>query len=171
MLVWLSVCSNVQTCIWPTRCHCLSLSLASLKSRLVLPFWYRLTWVVLEKGPLNGCVCSSSNEVLRMVLWWQVCTVCRMVPTCPDVGLVSATMAFSVVDLPAPFGPSRPKISPASTAKLLLTTATFVSAAASPASPPRFSPRHCGRPRRYSLCRFLTTSSADYNTDMHTQRS
>ena len=27
------------------------------KSRLVLPFWYRLTRVVLEKGPLNGCVC------------------------------------------------------------------------------------------------------------------
>jgi len=25
-------------------------SLASVKSRLVLPFWYRLTWVVLEKG-------------------------------------------------------------------------------------------------------------------------
>jgi len=24
---------------------------------LVLPFWYRLTWVVWEKGPLNGCVC------------------------------------------------------------------------------------------------------------------
>jgi len=21
-------------------------------------FWYRLTWVVLEKGPLNGCVCA-----------------------------------------------------------------------------------------------------------------
>jgi len=35
----------------------MSLSLASVKSRLVLPFWYRLTWVVLEKGPLNGCVC------------------------------------------------------------------------------------------------------------------
>jgi len=27
------------------------------KSRLVLPFWYRLNRVVLEKGPLNGCVC------------------------------------------------------------------------------------------------------------------
>jgi len=27
-----------------------SLSLASEKSRLVLPFWYRLTWVVPEKG-------------------------------------------------------------------------------------------------------------------------
>ena len=30
---------------------------SSVKSSLVLPFWYRLTWVVLEKGPLNGCVC------------------------------------------------------------------------------------------------------------------
>jgi len=25
--------------------------------QIVLPFWYRLTWVVPEKGPLNGCVC------------------------------------------------------------------------------------------------------------------
>ena len=33
-----------------THCH-------SVKSRLVLPFWYRLTWVVPDKGPLNGCVC------------------------------------------------------------------------------------------------------------------
>ena len=24
---------------------------------MVLPFWYRLSWVVPEKGPLNGCVC------------------------------------------------------------------------------------------------------------------
>jgi len=29
---------------------------ASVKSRLALPFWYWLTWVVLEKGPLNVCV-------------------------------------------------------------------------------------------------------------------
>ena len=34
-----------------------SLSLASVKSRLVLPFWYRLTQVILEKRPLNGCCC------------------------------------------------------------------------------------------------------------------
>ena len=32
-------------------------SLASVKSRLVLPFWYQLTHVVLDKGPSNGCVC------------------------------------------------------------------------------------------------------------------
>jgi len=32
------------------------LPLASVKSRLVLPFWYRLTRVVPDKGPLNGCM-------------------------------------------------------------------------------------------------------------------
>ena len=57
VLAWLSVWSEVQTCIWPSWCHCHPLSLASVKSRLVLPFWYRLTRVVLDKGPLNGCVC------------------------------------------------------------------------------------------------------------------
>ena len=39
-------------------CHCrpkTPSSLASFKSRLVLPFWYQLTQVVLEKRPLNGC--------------------------------------------------------------------------------------------------------------------
>ena len=57
VLAWLSVWGEVQTCIWPSGCHCHSLSLASVKSRLVLPFWYRLTRAVPDKGPLNGCVC------------------------------------------------------------------------------------------------------------------
>jgi len=73
MLAWLSVWSEVQTCIWPSWCHCHSLSPAFVKSRLVLPFWYRvyhrvyalisemhwylLTRVVPDRGPLNGCVC------------------------------------------------------------------------------------------------------------------
>jgi len=56
-LAWISVWSAVQTCIWPSGFHCHSLSLASVKSRLVLPFWYRLTRVVPDKGQLNGCVC------------------------------------------------------------------------------------------------------------------
>ena len=50
VLAWLSVWSEVQTCIWPSWCHCHSLFLASVKSGLVLPFWYRLTWEVTEKG-------------------------------------------------------------------------------------------------------------------------
>ena len=34
------------------------------KSRLVLPFWYRLTRVVPEKGPLNGCVCVCVETII-----------------------------------------------------------------------------------------------------------
>ena len=61
VLAWLSVWSEVQTCIWPSGCHCHSLSLASVKSSLVLPFWYRPTQVVPDKGPLNGCVCERDS--------------------------------------------------------------------------------------------------------------
>jgi len=51
--IWMGVVTSLQ----PSWCRCHSLFLASVKSRLVLTFWYRLTRVVLEKGPLNGCVC------------------------------------------------------------------------------------------------------------------
>jgi len=38
---------------------------ASVKSRLVLPLWYRLTWVVPDKGLLNVCVCARIGRVAR----------------------------------------------------------------------------------------------------------
>ena len=38
VLAWLSVWSEVQTCVWSGRCHCHSLSLAPVKSRLVFTF-------------------------------------------------------------------------------------------------------------------------------------
>ena len=60
-LAWLSVWNEVETCIWPSWWHCHSLSLASVKSRLVLPFWYRLTRVVPKKWPLNGCMYVCFN--------------------------------------------------------------------------------------------------------------
>jgi len=75
--------SKVQTCIWPSWCHCHSLSPASVKSRLVLPFCYRLTRLVLDKGQLNVCVCfvfdsaadvhdcsHTYSIVLRIILFW-----------------------------------------------------------------------------------------------------
>jgi len=40
----------------PLIVSCLSKSQIGFKARLVLPFWYRLTRVVPDKGPLNGCV-------------------------------------------------------------------------------------------------------------------
>jgi len=63
VLAWLSVWSKVQTCIQSSWCHCYSLSLAPVKSRLVLPFWYRLTWVVPEIRLFNGCVCVSEGSL------------------------------------------------------------------------------------------------------------
>ena len=62
LFVWI----EVWTCIWSSWCHCHSLFLASVKSRLVLPFWYWLTWVVPEKGPLNGCVCVGVRVSYRV---------------------------------------------------------------------------------------------------------
>ena len=59
VLAWLSVWSEVlMTCIimvWlmPLPPHHLCLS----KIQNGLSFWYRLTQVVLEKRPLNDCVC------------------------------------------------------------------------------------------------------------------
>jgi len=47
VLAWFSLWSEMQTCIWPSWCRCHSLSLASVKSRLVLPFWCRLTYRVV----------------------------------------------------------------------------------------------------------------------------
>jgi len=65
VLAWLSVWSEVQTCIWPSWCQCYSLSLASVKSSLVLPRWYQPTRVVPDKGPLNGCVCVCVCACVR----------------------------------------------------------------------------------------------------------
>ena len=85
LLAWLSVWSEVQTYIWPSWCHCHSVSVSLVKSRLVLPFWYQLTRVVLEKGPLNGCVC---------VLWvrWQEG---HPTSTPPPPGLLQVSQRFA----------------------------------------------------------------------------
>ena len=62
------------------------LSLASVKSRLVLPFWYWLTRVVPEKGPLNGCVC-----VCVWLIDWLIATVIMSI-----IGLMYATLSVVV---------------------------------------------------------------------------
>ena len=64
VLAWLSVWSEVQICIWPSWYHCNSLSLASVKSRLVF------TFLVLAHPGSPGkravkrvCVCGSVHYI------------------------------------------------------------------------------------------------------------
>jgi len=73
VLAWFSVWSKVQTCIQSRWCHCQSMSLASVTSKLVLPFLYRLIWVVPEKGPLNECVCHGPSWLVWSEEWCWVC--------------------------------------------------------------------------------------------------
>ena len=66
-------------CIWSSWCHChpqTSTSLTSFKSRLVLPFWYWLAPIVLEKRPLIVCssssfsVCGIIYDLFKGVVCW-----------------------------------------------------------------------------------------------------
>ena len=69
--------------------HLMPLSLALVKSWLALPFWYRLTWVVLEKGPLNGCVCVCA---------WLKTTCCLSVSAAPVATLPPTTVAMPAIE-------------------------------------------------------------------------
>jgi len=68
MVIYLERCADLhmaQLMPLPLAVSC------SVKSRLVLPFWYQLTRVVPEKGPLNGCVCvCANNEAIVDVRLW-----------------------------------------------------------------------------------------------------
>ena len=66
VLVWLSLWSEVQTCMWPSWCLCYSLSLASVKSRLVLPFISAHPGRPGQSASKRVCVCVC---VLRVELW------------------------------------------------------------------------------------------------------
>ena len=82
-----SIWSQVQTCTWPSWCHCHLLSLASVKSRLVLPFWYWLNQVVLDKGPLNGCVCTM-HSIRCGLLFCYWCSMDRLCVCWPQTWTV-----------------------------------------------------------------------------------
>ena len=92
VLAWLSVWSKVQTCIRPSwchcYCHCLDICICYVMYTCVctclycctththttfkgLPFWYRLTRVVPDKGPLNGCVCVYWHWHRSFRTWWS----------------------------------------------------------------------------------------------------
>ena len=127
VLAWLSVWSEVQTCIRPSWCYCHSLSLASVKSTLVLPFWYRLTrvvtvwelipfavpWatrVVPDKGPLYVCVCvcmcacmsvlfisNSTIHTVQQFTAWSVHGSDKVHVLCRELLMVSCNVVDNCV--------------------------------------------------------------------------
>jgi len=64
----------------------LPLTLASVKSRLVLPFWCQLTHIVLDRGPLNGCV-----FVLGVVVFYPIPLLLLLM----DYGLLNLTVKLT----------------------------------------------------------------------------
>ena len=58
---WLSVWSEVQTCIWPSGCHCHSLSLDSVKSRLVFTARCYASAVLAMALCLSVCLSITSR--------------------------------------------------------------------------------------------------------------
>ena len=67
VLMWLSGAKCTWFAYGPADATATPSSFASLKSRMVLRFWYRLTQVVLEKRPLNECYCCCYQSVLCCV--------------------------------------------------------------------------------------------------------
>ena len=84
VLAWLSVWSEVYTCIPPSWCHCHSLSLASVKSRLVFAFLVPAHPGSPGKRSVKRvcvcvCVCVGLNSVLlRASHWMLTCVYLRM---------------------------------------------------------------------------------------------
>ena len=83
----------------PSWCHCHSLSLALVKSRLVLPFWYRLTWVVQEKGPLNTCSSyySTDSALTLLVGRQEGHPACKKQAGCPFCCPTNSIKALNVI--------------------------------------------------------------------------
>ena len=82
VLAWVSVYGEVQMCTWSSWCHCHPLFLASVKSRLVLPFWYRLTQVSPDTGPFNWCCCcvvAKPGAVWGNFIKYVASIQCRLV--------------------------------------------------------------------------------------------
>ena len=56
MVIYLERVADLHTCMFQLMLLPLTGSCFS-ESQIGFTFWYRLTWVVPEKRPLNGCVC------------------------------------------------------------------------------------------------------------------
>ena len=91
VLAWLSVWSEQGADMHMAQLMPLPVTVSWFsKIQLVLHFWYQLTRVVLDKGPLNGCVCvcvcvqlSTYTENMALpVTTRHCCSNWSISPTC-----------------------------------------------------------------------------------------
>ena len=107
MLAWSSVYSEVQTCIWPSWCHChpkTPPSLASFKSRLVLPFWYRHTRSVSHMTHVDHAILVTTDCVIMLRVLCDLKTFLGhggwLYPGCPwkeGVVVVAAAIIAAII--------------------------------------------------------------------------
>ena len=89
--------------IWSSWCHChpkTPTSLASFKSTLVLPSWYRLTQVILEKRPKNRC------STVVVVVHFIASRNFKAKSTANRHLLTTAVESIAVAALPVPHRPA-----------------------------------------------------------------
>ena len=89
-----------------TATHCLL-----LKNPDCWPFWYRLTWVVPEKGPLNGLDCVRVIYCYLFSYWfWLYCmsVLSQQVGCCHALWMLSET--YSVMHYAGVWGCCRPTV-------------------------------------------------------------
>ena len=98
VLAWLSVWSEEQTCIWPSWCHCHSLSLASVKSWLVIAFLVPAypgspRKRVVKRVCVCVCVCYYFALLVSYLLWLLSCVTSQSSKKLPK--LVTLDLCWS----------------------------------------------------------------------------
>ena len=100
-------------CIWSSWCHCHPIISCSSKIRNGLPFWCRLTQVVLEKRPLNGCSSSSSNsskvacEQVVKIIWHKAASPPHIQSCSPGGASVHPLLIYVSLNPPTIAHPKR----------------------------------------------------------------
>jgi len=148
---------------------------------MVLPFWYRLTRVVPDKGPLNGCVCkfcfdtslsviSNNKTPIRLCALHDSAgnAAAHRVPMCATIVVMRATGRTACRSAPTPSTATRTAcarsatltVPPALAARGLSTASATARADRVPwSSLPTTTPAACRSACRRTLCVTTGTTS------------
>jgi len=95
---------GIKRCIWPSWYHCHSLSIASVKSRLVLPFWYWHARVIpdrIQRALKQLCVCVYlpwKSIMVLDILQYLFCDGSNQSKILvPSVSPISTTLSWFII--------------------------------------------------------------------------